>query len=130
MSAQPPSQSERRKHPRVPITGQITGQLLSSDQDVIVRDLSIGGFLIESRDAFLEDSVHEFRLATPGGKVETRLKARSVYSHQRRVVGGPPSYLTGFEFVEPRGREAQARVLELISQVTSVITSRESSSSR
>jgi hypothetical protein len=108
----------------VAVSGQVTGRVLSSAQDVIVRDLSVGGFLIESRDAFLEDSVHEFRLATAGGKVETRLRARSVYSHQRRVVGGPPSYLTGFEFVEPRGHEAQARVIELISQVTSVVTSR------
>lgn len=124
MSAHPPSPAERRKHPRVAVSGQVTGRVLSSAQDVIVRDLSVGGFLIESRDAFLEDSVHEFRLATAGGKVETRLRARSVYSHQRRVVGGPPSYLTGFEFVEPRGHEAQARVIELISQVTSVVTSR------
>ena len=124
MSAQTPHPSERRKHPRVPVSGQVTGQLLSSAQDVIVRDLSAGGFLIESRDAFLEDSVHEFRLATPSGRVETRLKARSVYSHLKRVVGGPPSYLTGFEFVEPRGHEAQARAMELISQVTSVVTSR------
>jgi hypothetical protein len=108
----------------VAITGQITGQLLSSAQDVIVRDLSVGGFLVESREAFREDSIHEFRLATAGGRVETRLKARSVYSHLKRVVGGPPSYLTGFEFVEPRGHEAQARVIELISQVTSVVTAR------
>jgi hypothetical protein len=124
MSAQPPPQSERRKHPRVAVSGQVAGQLLSSAQDVIVRDLSVGGFLIESRECFREDSIHEFRLATASGRLETRLKARSVYSHQRRVVGGPPSYLTGFEFVEPRGHEAQARLIELISQVTSVITSR------
>ena len=124
MSAQPPSPPERRRHPRVAVGGQVTGQVLSPAQDVIVRDLSVGGFLIESREGFREDSVHEFRLATAGGKVETRLKARSVYSHLRRVVGGPPSYLTGFEFVEPRGHEAQARVIELISQVTSVVTSR------
>jgi hypothetical protein len=115
--------SERRKHPRVPVNGQIQGHVLESAQDVIVRDLSIGGFLIESREAFREDSVHEFRITTANGKVETRLKARSVYSHLRRVIGGPPSYLTGFEFVEPRGAEAQARVIEMISQITSVVTS-------
>lgn len=113
--------SERRKHPRVPVNGQVTGRDLGTEEDVIIRDLSIGGFMIESRAAFRENSVHEFRLATPSGKVETRLKARSVYSHMRRVLGGPPSYLTGFEFIEPRGIEAQARVIELISQATSVV---------
>jgi hypothetical protein len=122
MSAQPP-QSERRKHPRVAVSGQVNSQLLPTAQDVIVRDLSLGGFLIESREMFRENSIHEFRLASANGKVETRLKARSVYSHLRRVIGGPPSYLTGFEFVEPRGHEAQARVLEMISQVTSVVIS-------
>jgi hypothetical protein len=124
MSAQPPSQSERRRHPRVAVSGQITSELLPAAQDVIVRDLSVGGFLIESREMFREDSIHEFRLAAANGRLETRLKARSVYSHLRRVVGGPPSYLTGFEFVEPRGHEAQARLLELIAQVTSVVISR------
>jgi hypothetical protein len=113
--------SERRRHPRVPVNGQVTGRALATEEDVIIRDLSVGGFMIESRDAFRENSVHEFRLATPSGKLETRLKARSVYSHLRRVVGGPPSYLTGFEFVEPKGVEAQARVIELISQATSVV---------
>jgi PilZ domain len=116
------SSVERRKYPRVPVQGQLASQLVSSAQDVIVRDLSAGGFLIESLEAFRENSVHEFRLATANGRVETRLKARSVYSHLRRVVGGPTSYLTGFEFVEPRGQEAQERVLEMISQLTSVVT--------
>lgn len=124
MSTEPSRQSERRRHARVPISGQITGQLLASAQDVIVRDLSIGGFLIESREYFREDSIHEFRLTTASGKVETRLTARCVYSHPKRVLSGPASYLTGFEFVEPRGHEAQARVLEMISQVTSVVTAR------
>jgi len=118
------TRQERRKHPRVPVNGQITSQVVSSAQDVIVRDLSIGGFLIESREAFRDDSLHEFRLTTASGKLETRLVARTVYSHLRRVVGAPPSYLTGFEFVEPRGKEAQARLIELISQITSVVTTR------
>lgn len=119
-----PSPVERRKHPRVPVNGEIATEVLTSAQDVIVRDLSLGGFLVESREAFREDSIHEFRLATANGRLETRLKARTVYSHLRRVVAGPPSYLTGFEFVEPRGHEAQARVMELISQITSVVTPR------
>jgi len=119
-----PNQPERRKHPRVSVNGQVTGELLESAQEVIVRDLSLGGFLVESREGFIEDSVHEFRLAGAGGKLKTHLKARSVYSHLRRVIGGPPSYLTGFEFVEPRGTEAQARLIELISQVTSVVATR------
>jgi hypothetical protein len=113
---------DRRRHPRVTVNGQIKGQTLTSAHDVIIRDLSLGGFLVESREAFREDSIHEFRLATANGKLETRLKARSVYSHLRRVIGGPPSYLTGFEFVEPKGVEAQARVIEMISQVTSVVS--------
>jgi len=120
------SPTERRKHPRVPVAGQLTSRPVapSDPQDVIVRDLSLGGFLIESHEAFREDSLHEFRLATSAGRLETRLIARTVYSHLRRVVGGPPSYLTGFEFVEPRGQEAQERLLELISQITSVVTAR------
>jgi hypothetical protein len=119
------SQPERRKHPRVPVNGQLASQITSaSPQEVIVRDLSAGGFLIESKEAFREDSIHEFRLATSNGRLETRLRARSVYSHLRRVVGGPPSYLTGFEFVEPRGQEAQERVIEMIAQLTSVVTTR------
>jgi hypothetical protein len=119
MSVSPHSspQDERRQTPRVDVTGRLDSRLEPNTQPVTIRDLSLGGFLIESDEPFPTDAIHQFRVATPAGWT-TMLTARSVHSRKRAGNG----YLTGFAFLEPKGQEAQQRIVELIDQVTSVVT--------
>ena len=60
---QPQSHHERRRTPRIDVAGNVRARLEPSAQEVIVRDLSLGGFLIESPSAFPVDAVHHFRIA-------------------------------------------------------------------
>ena len=121
MSVSPHSspQDERRQSPRVDVTGRLESRLEPNTHPVTIRDLSLGGFLIESDEPFPPDAIHQFRVATPAGWT-TMLTARSV--HCRKRSGTENSYLTGFAFLEPKGQEAQQRIVELIDQVTSVVT--------
>jgi hypothetical protein len=117
----PQSHHERRRTPRVDVSGRIQSRLEPSAQDVVVRDLSLGGFLIESPSAFPVDAVHHFRVALKDGEWTTVLTAKSVHCHERTATGGAPTYLTGFAFVEPQGPDAQRRLHELMNKATSVV---------
>lgn len=116
-----PDGSERRRSPRVKIGDRVRGTAVGLELDVIVHDLSDGGFLIESTEAFPVDAFHEFRIAAPDGAWNTVLTAKSVHCRQRADVKDPPSYLTGFAFVDPQGTDALRRLRALINQTTSVV---------
>jgi hypothetical protein len=115
-----PQQHERRRTPRVEVSERVHGTFEPPVQDVIVRDLSLGGFLVESPSAFPVDAVHHFRIAMKDGEWATHLTARTVHCRERATSGGRPSYLTGFAFVEPQGADAQRRLRELMNKATSV----------
>jgi len=114
------SHHERRRAPRVDVTGRVDGQLDGDAQDVVVRDLSLGGFLIESPTAFSVDAVHHFRVALKDGAWATVLTAKSVHCREQAANGGK-TYLTGFAFIEPKGQDGQRRLKELINKATSVV---------
>jgi hypothetical protein len=113
------SNVERRQHPRVPARGRVTAEVADDAQAVTIVDLSQGGFLLESASPFIENSIHQFRIATASGQWLTLLTARSM--HTRPTAGDPAKHLTGFSFVEPLGEEARRRVHTLVAHVTSVV---------
>jgi hypothetical protein len=108
--------SERRQFPRRPVAPQVTTQLESNAQAVTLRDISLGGFLLESPEPFHVDAIHQFRIATATGW-ETIVTARSVHCRE----AGALRYLTGFTFVDPVGPEAEQRIHQLIDKVSSVV---------
>lgn len=113
--------SERRRSPRVPVGGRAHGHAVELAQDVIIHDISLGGFLIESSEAFPSNALHQFRIAASNGAWTTMLTARSL--HSRPKPGAlSPSYLTGFEFVQPLGEDAQQCLHALVGHSTSVLS--------
>lgn len=112
------SGSDRRKAPRVPVGSHVTARVDADAQAVTLRDISLGGFLLESSQPFHADSIHQFRIATAAGW-ETMVTARSV--HSRQAPGNAGLYLTGFSFVDPVGPEAERRIHQLIDKVSSVV---------
>jgi hypothetical protein len=121
MPQQHQSHDERRRTPRIDVGGRVRGHLEPSAQEVIVRDLSLGGFLIESPSAFPVDAVHHFRIALENGQWVTVLTAKSVHCRPRTAPGNGLTYLTGFVFVEPLGQDAQLSLKELVKQVAAVV---------
>ena len=113
--------SERRRSPRVPVGGRAHGHAVDLAQDVIIHDISFGGFLIESPEAFPANALHQFRVAASNGAWTTMLTAKSLHSRPRPDAPAP-SYLTGFEFVQPLGLDAQQCLHALVGHATSVLT--------
>ena len=114
--SQPSTHDERRKHPPVAARGKVNASVLDDASAVTIVDLSNGGFLLESAQPFIVNSIHQFRIATNKGDWLTLLTARSMHSRQ-----SASTYLTGFAFVEPLGAEARQRVHTLVEHVTSVV---------
>jgi hypothetical protein len=90
----------RRLNPRVEVLGQLYGQLVTWQVPLVIRDVSEGGFSVESEVAFPEGSTHLFRFTT-GGSRTLFLNGRCVYSRQvdPRQPGEVSKFVTGFEFV-------------------------------
>jgi len=115
------NQDDRRRTPRFEVDGRLRARLDPPAQEVVVRDLSLGGFLVESPSAFPVDAVHHFRIALENGQWVTVLTAKSVHCRPRSDSGATLSYLTGFAFIEPQGIDAQESVRELVKQATTVV---------
>ena len=112
---------DRRRSPRFDVDGRIRVRLDPPAQDVVVRDISLGGFLVESPSAFPVDALHEFQIALENDRRVTVLTAKSVHCRPRSAPGAPLTYLTGFAFVEPQGTDAQDTLRELVKQAATVV---------
>jgi PilZ domain-containing protein len=106
---------ERRRYPRVELLGQVTGQPLTFDSPVIVKDLSIGGFSIETSIPLRPGETHEFRFAL-GDSISIIVLATVV--HQQPAAGRAPGrYTVGLEFLD-RSDDAKAGRSVLIKRIT------------
>lgn len=106
---------ERRRYPRVELLGQVTGQPLTFDSPVVVKDLSIGGFSIETSIPLRPGETHEFRFAL-GDSISIIVLA--TVKHQRTAAGRVPGrYVVGLEFLDKSG-EAKAGRSVLIKRIT------------
>jgi len=105
--------TERRRSPRVELMGRVHGKLTSANLPVHVREISLGGMSIETRDGFELGSVLNFVL-TLGDGAGVLVAARVVYS--RTIDGSAPAmYVSGLEFVDEDGDEGG--VSDLVEQV-------------
>ena len=89
--------------------GQLHGQLVPMNLPLDVRDLSSGGFAVESSVSFPVGAVHRFRFITrTGAEVLVRATAR----HCRPVdsVDGAPRFLAGFSFILDQNGETEAAI--------------------
>jgi hypothetical protein len=98
---------ERRQFIRLDVLDRLDGQIVMFNIPLRLRDISAGGLATESSVPFAIGSEQLLRLTTAEG-VEVQITG--IVTHQRITdsESGPPSYVTGFRFVEdPDGKTAR-----------------------
>ena len=106
-------QDEKRDTERVPILGELQGEMMVF-QPMVVKDISRGGATVETRFPLHLNSLHDLRL-TLGSKAIV-VKGRVVHSRISDVDQDIVTYRTGIEFVEPSDR-VTSTVVEYLDSV-------------
>lgn len=107
----------RRLTPRVELLGLLHGYIVSMNLSLVVRDVSTGGFAVESPIGFPRAAMHEFRLTTANGDLE-HVRARVVYCRETADDPNFP-FVVGFSFV--REATANRTVERLMDAATAVL---------
>lgn len=89
---------EKRDADRVPVPGQVSGEI-TVFQPMTILDISENGAQVETPFKLQLDSLHDFRLSLEGRSVV--LKGRIVYCQIGELREGAVLYRSGIEFVEP-----------------------------
>ena len=111
-----PAGSERRRATRIRVRGRLPASFTTASVPIVIRNISLGGVLIESPEPFPIGVVHHLRMTTLHDVPDPPdLAAQSVYSHSVLLPDGTTTFLTGFEFMGP-DVEAQRFVFELVDQ--------------
>ena len=97
-SARPGARTERRRHPRVRVLGELYGRVVAFDAPGGIQNIGLGGFSIVGPLAFPVDAEHQFEVTAPDGATSV-IKGRAAYSSPQPGPNGATSYLTGFELV-------------------------------
>lgn len=89
---------ERRRNPRIDLLADVQGHLVTLDEQVHVRQLSLGGMTIETTAPLSPRLVHDFRI-TFGPDVVT---LHGCVVHSRVLVDGDRvTYVSGIRFEDP-----------------------------
>ena len=86
-----------RKHERVPMLGQLGGEIMVYEP-MAVTELSVAGMAVETRFPLNLNSLHDMRLAL--GLRTVIVKGRVVHSHITDVDQELVTYYSGLEFVD------------------------------
>lgn len=89
---------EKRDSERVPIPGQVTGEI-TVFQPMAILDISERGAQVETTFPLHLDSLHDFRLSL--GDRSVIVKGRIAHCKIGDLMEGSVLYRTGVEFVEP-----------------------------
>lgn len=89
---------DRRSEVRVDLLADLEGHLVTLDEQVQVRQLSLGGMLVETTAPLSPRIDHDFRLTA--GPVSVTLKARVVHSRVA-IDRDAVTYLSGVQFIDP-----------------------------
>ena len=112
MAQQPKgSGAERRRHPRVPVHGEVMGSIHTVASAPFV-DLSLNGALLEANCALKPNSFYRRRFVLPVGR-ELVLKTRVVRSAIHEFRPGPKGekelvYRTAVEFIDVPDADREA----------------------
>ena len=90
--------SDKRDRERVPLAGQVTGEVMVF-QPMTILDISRGGAQIETAFPLQLDSLHDFRLTL--GERSVVVKGRIAHCSIGELTESSALYRTGVEFVEP-----------------------------
>jgi hypothetical protein len=98
--------ADRRQDPRVEVDDQITGELIER-HPILIRDIGLGGMVIQCLAPMRVGEVHLFVLRTSDGAM-TEARARVVHTMRSTAADGQTLYLAGLAFFELDERLAQA----------------------
>lgn len=104
---------DRRRTVRVDLLADLEGHLVTLDERVQVKQISLAGMTVETSAPLSPRVDHEFRLAI--GTHAVHVRARVVHSRVA-VRGDTVSYLAGVEFIDA-APDALAVVREFIDTV-------------
>ena len=85
-----------RKTPRINVRHRLHGYFVSLDRHAVVRDISLGGFSVETEDE-VPDGVHIVRLRE-GDRWSVTVTAASRYRRATDAPDGAARFVTGFEY--------------------------------
>ena len=103
---------DRRRSARVELLAELQGQLLALDEEVRIRQVSLGGLQLETSAPLSLRDTHDLRIAFDGAAAV--IKARVLHSRVS-INSDQVTYLSGVEFVSP-SPEALALLAVLIEQ--------------
>ena len=106
--------------PRIEVMGQLHGQLVPMNVPLDVRDLSNGGFAVESSVDFPVGAVHRFRFITQNG-IEVLIRANARHCRSVESADGSPRFLAGFAFIMDANGETEAAVEILLRAAASAL---------
>jgi len=89
--------SERRRAPRIAITGKLHGSSVTFDVPVTVRDFSLGGMALETEFPFPVGTVDTFQITLGDGAI-VDLRGHIRHSRPEVTPDGRTVYITGVEF--------------------------------
>jgi hypothetical protein len=109
--------SDRRRAPRLVFVDwlyDLRGEVLPSQDRLAIRDLSLGGFAIESATPIPLDVEYQFRFTDEDGETFV-ITAASRHSDPIDSIDG--GYLTGFEFIREPGHTPDDPVARLLDKI-------------
>ena len=114
-------EQSRRRAPRIQVLGQIRGQLVPRAELLVIRDVSTGGFGVESTLRFSVGAHHRFVFTSDDG-LEIVLDAEVRYcrpsSRDRRLL------VSGFAFVSKLDETTQQSIDHLLDAALAAVASR------
>ena len=111
-----PSPSDRRSSPHLFVRDRIRGHLVSLDLPVTIREISLGGFSIETKDA-LTPGTHQVRF-TAQNRWSVTVTASSRYSRSSHDADGGIRYITGFKY-EHQSSDTQHTIEMMFEKIAS-----------
>ena len=114
---------ERRRSPRLQLLGEVHGQLVGMAVPILVRDLSEGGFSIDTTLEFPDDAVHRFRLTPAASDQAIIVQARAVHSYLN-VVDKQARFVTGFAFTAEQPHTTHSAIERLVDATRTLVDAR------
>src|ERR1700680_306888 len=105
---------ESRRSPRLALDRFVAGQLVPSGAPIKIRDISFGGFAMETSSQVHVGTCLNFRFTSKDGSSFV-LRARVAHSRRISGPGDPVFYVSGLEFAgqqTPTGEQAIDALLE------------------
>lgn len=96
---------EKREGSRVAMIGRLEGEVMVF-QPMVIKEVSIGGAMVETRFPLHLNSLHDLRLEL--GPRSVVVKGRVVHSQIADVDEDVVIYWTGVEFIEPSEHASSA----------------------